>query len=444
MSSKWSARSSHMETERRKDKLSNMDLQTIDMLELKRIVDDFNAEVAQTKLENILFERFLEKYAPELLVGINKLMTKHKTATRIQFATNIKSSTDAASELGGYSASMVTTRRGGMRQSEDAVSIGTTATAFSRSTRGASMRTVDSLRQEQKVGYTMRIEMANKETATVRQQTERKMAKTKTEVRILNAELEELKLSGSEAHASMAEFTEFVLVNGANAETKFIPSERLLTYCNNWIKGGNAIVETMRLKTCTLKQNCKQQLEALAIKEEQSGILRPIDFEQLEIERRQFQTILAEKYICSKGLKRVTANASLALAVQRKYLQTSEARLRSILGEKDKIQKVTEKFDAESELAEKELDRWQDKIDRLKNLQHTYAAPSIMDYMERKMEVQDWGREISALERKVNICKIKLNNAKKRVHQMQARKRREEEARKLADEKFRQMKKLSE
>lgn len=444
MSVKWSARSSQVETARRKDKLSEHDLATVDLMELKRIVEDIQTEVAQSKLENILFERYLEKSAPEYLIGINKLMTKHKTATRIQFATNIKSSTETQLDsAGGHSVSVSAfNRRGALRagQSEDAVSIVTTNTAFSRSTRGASMRTVDSLRQDQKVAYAMRIELCDKETAIVQQQTERTVAKTKAEIRALNAELEELKLTADEAVTSMDEFREFVLINGVNPETKRIPSERLLKYIDKWVMGGNAIVETMRLKTCTLKLNCKQQLEALAIKEEQSGILRPIDFEQLEIERRQFAQLLEDKHVHLKGLKRVTANASLALATQRKFLQGTEQQLNTVRADVDKIQKSTDKFNDEIDIAEKEIGECQDKIDRLTNLSNTYSAPSVQEYMERKMEVQILSKEINALERKANISRIKLKNAKKRVRQMRARRQREMEEKILADAKFEEMK----
>lgn len=160
---------------------------------------------------------------------------------------------------------------------------------------------------------------------------------------------------------------EFVIVNGTNEVTKKIPLERYLKFIDKWTKNGNALIENMHMKTTTLKQNYGQQKSALAIKAELSGILRPIDFEQLEIEKRQFLETIDVKNKHFIGLKMATGNAALVLSTQRKMLLQSEEQLTNIKEKQAKAQRSIEKMYTEEAALLNEIDQWQDRIDKIRN-----------------------------------------------------------------------------
>lgn len=291
--------------------LTDYDLNTIDVVELKNLVDELEREMAQTDLENELFERYLEKNDPEMLVGIKKELAKQKAKTRIHFAlTSNKSRETMRSAVSGFSC------RTSRSLQFDATSIGTNASFRSN-------RTMDSQRQDARVNFAMRAELAVKERATMRCDSDRIEAETKIKCRDLIAEVEELRLTNDELNETRREFKEFVLENGVNPITRKIPSERLMKFIDTCIKNGNAMVAKMRLQTSTMKLGQRNRQLELAVMAELSGILRPVDFQQLEIEKTELQQQIRDKTVHLIALKRTTGNGSLALATQRKQHSAS-------------------------------------------------------------------------------------------------------------------------
>lgn len=380
--------------------LSGYDIENLELTELKARIEEFQKDIAEIDLENELFERYLEKNDPELLVGIKKQLARQKAPARIQFAVMAKRSVDTTHSGGNFS------RISRASTIFDTISIGTAA-SFARSA-----RTLDSQQQEMRVGYGMRIELCNKELAVVNAETDRIQAITKSECRELIAQIEELKMTNQEVTETLREFKDFVLVNGAHPLTKRVPSERLLKFFDKWTRNGNALVENFRMQSTTLKRNCVQMKLELAIKSELSSILRPVDFEQLEIERQQLQKLIDEKTIHVLALKRTTGNGSLALSMQRKQLLTKETELERLLAEQERMRKLTVKYEVSSDNAEKDKARWNKRKEKLNEKMLTYEAPNVLDYMSRKQELADLDKEVKALLRTFNITKIKLKNVK--------------------------------
>lgn len=383
--------------------LTEYDLNTIDVVELKRRVDDLEKEMAQTDLENELFERYLEKNDPELLVGIKKELAKQKAIPRIHFAlTSNKSHETMHSAVSGYSC------RTSRSLQFDATSIGTNA-SFNRS-----IRTMDSQRQDGCVSFALRAELAAKEAATMRNQSDRIEAESKIKCRDLIAEVEELRLTNDELNETRREFKDFVLENGLNPVSKKIPSERLMKFFDTWNKNGNAMVAKMRLQTSTLKLSQRNRQMELAVKAELSGILRPVDFQQLEIETTELQKQFRDKTVHLMALKRTTGNASLALATQRKLLLGKESNLRRTRTEIERLSKMQTKYELDIDMAEKDIYRWNMRNEKLTNEMAMHEAPSIKDYMQLKQEQFDLDKELKALERTASILAIKLENEKKK------------------------------
>lgn len=381
--------------------LSEYDLDNMDLSELKVKIDEFQRELADMDLENELFERYLEKNDPELLVGIKMQLARQKTPARIQFALLAKRSVDTAHSTGNYSR-----RESRASTLYDTLSIGTVA-SFARSA-----RTLDSQQQEMRIGYNMRAELCNKEASIVNAETDRIQGITKIQCRELIAQIEDLRTTNDEVTETRREFKDFVLVNGAHPLTKRVPSERFLKFFNKWTRNGNAMVENFRMRTTTLKRNTIQMKLALAIKAELSSILRPVDFEQLEIEREQLQKNIDEKTTHVLALKRTTGNGSLVLSMQREQLLTKEAELKRLRVEQERVRKLTLRYEVNCDNTEKDIARWNQRKNKLTEKMQTYEAPQILDYMNRKQELADLDRKEKALLRSYNITLIKLKNAK--------------------------------
>lgn len=381
--------------------LSIYDLDNMDLSDLSARIEEFQKEVAEIDLENELFERYLEKNDPELLVGIKMQLARQKAPARIQFAVNAKRSYDTAHSFGNFS-----------RRESRASTIGDTVSINTAASWARSARTLDSQQQEMRVGYGMRIELCKKETAVVNAETDRIQGITKIQCRELTAQNEELRLTNEEATETRLEFKNFVLTNGAHPLTKRVPSERFFKFFDKWTRNGNAMVEHFRMRTTTLKRNSVQMKLELAIKAELSSILRPVDFEQLQIEREHLQKDITEKTIHVLALKRTTGNGSLALAMQRKQLLNKEAELKRLLTEKERVRKLTMKYEVSSDNAEKDISRWSKRKGTLNEKMLTYEAPQIRDYMNRKQEMADLDKELKALSRSYNLTLIKLKNAK--------------------------------
>lgn len=381
--------------------LSEYDLDNMDLTELSARIEEFQKEVAEIDLENELLERYLEKNDPELLVGIQMQLAKQKAPARIKFAVNAKRSVDTTHSAGNFS------RRESLTSTIfDTISIGTAA-SFARSA-----RTLDSQQQEMRVGYGMRTELCNKEAAVVMAETDRIQGITKLQCRELIAEIEELRLTNDEVIETRREFKEFVLVNGAHPLTKRVPSERFQKFFDKWTRNGNAMVENFRMRTTTLKRNSVQMKLALTVKAELSSILRPVDFEKLEIETEQLQKEIEQKTIHVLALKRTTGNGSLALSMQRKQLLNKEAQLKRLLADQERVRKLTLNYEVSSDNAVKDIARWTRRKEKLNEKMLTYEAPTILDYMNRKQELTDLDKQVKALTRSYNITLIKLKNAK--------------------------------
>lgn len=429
--SMFSARSSV--SRRRRLLPINVSLEDIDTQELFTMVHDMQKSISYVELENTLIERFLERNDPALLVGITKLMKKPKRPTKIQFASVPEYEENNSQKGSSLVGSMISRQK----LIDDTSSIGT-ATSFNRSL-GSSMRTTDSLRQNSNVSYAVKINLCDKECAIVCREMEKLQQETKQKLRDLIASVDELKLTNREAIETLNDFTEFVHGNGVNEITKKEPLEKFLKFIDKWTKNGNALIENMHMKSTTLKQNYGQLKTALAIKSELSGILRPIDFEQLEIDKRQFLEIIDVKNTHLYGLKTATGKASLVLSNQRKVLLKSEEGLAKIKKTQEKTKRAIEKLCTEKIVVLKEIDELKDNIDKIQNKINTYEAPSIMDYMNIKQKLAMLEKELKSLKRFRHINSIKLKNLRKELRQTEATKLAEQKQKELAAKEFHEM-----
>lgn len=412
MSQQWSAHSqmssrqwsAHSQTSSRRRTRFNadphIDLSTMSTLDILHSLIKMKRRAAYTELENGYMERYLERNDPELLLGITKMMQRNVAAdsTRIQFAPNVMDNQSINQSI--------TTEASGMNQD---------------------------------INFTMKIELVNKDFAVFAGDIERLRQTTKEELRDYTAQVEELRLSQAEAIDTLAEFRDFVMVKGrpkankpapAKAATttqrESVPLERFLKFIDEWVIHGNGMVEQMRLRTATLERETREQEKSLAIKAELSGILLPVDFEQMEIEHISYEQSYAEKDMNLLGLKRVAGNVSLVLAKQRRLVEQSKAKLASVKRRTADVKADVAKFERSRENVEDQIEHWQERVDRLVERRSMYTAPSTMQYMDVTGRLHALEREVRMLRRQqqIAVAKDKASEAKLHRYRAAARQRR--------------------
>lgn len=386
--------------------------------ELLNFINEQKRIASLAKLENIYIKRFLQANDPNFVPVIHTLEDR-----KIQFADTEGTKTIYNDKFAANINKVSPKLSLNMAKSEDQFSMKSTLTSYSRH---MSIRTFDSvIHNEPEINLSMKLEMISKAIADCKARKTQKEFETKKILRNLNATVDELKLTNRETIETIVTFEDYVVTKGIDPLTQRIPSERFIKFYTNWVKSGMSIVEKMRLKTSTLRKNAAHQKSLLAIKAELSGILRPIDFEQLQIKKYDFQITIEEKNAHLIGLKRVKGNAALALANQRKMLLDTMAKLESVINKSKECESQIARLKAEANLVEAETVTCNGNIEKLLEQMKTYKAPSALEYAKLKTSLRNLEKDLKLAKRKNYISKIKLNNTKTKLKMKRIQDRRE-------------------
>lgn len=416
---------------------SDSELGQMGVERLLEIVTNLRTEIAYVKIENDLFERFLEKNAPQMLLGITKLMLMgNMNKPKITFKID-PSSAGTVVTAGGINEN--SGRSGGGRRSvnrdnTDTVSMLTIKTITSNSQSHMSLFS-ESRPDEFRINYIFRIEMCNKDADIFNGQLQKFRQLTLTSLRSRAALIESLRIDRAESIKTICEFRHFMHETGKRKFGQEVPSEHLLTFIDTWINNGNAMVEQMRLRTATLQRSQKQKHQALATKKELSGILRPIDFEQLQIEKIQLTKEFEEKQSHFIGLKRLASEVTQAMITRKNLLEKAEEKLLSLQTQINNRLEGKQRFWDLNEKVYAECEDWENAVHKLKQRKSTHRVPSVEDYIASKSRGRALDREWKFLQRTLNISVIQLRGIRSQLAQAIAL--REQTARKRATSKAR-------
>lgn len=86
----------------------------------------------------------------------------------------------------------------------------------------------------------------------------------------------------------------FVAERGFDAKTNEISNQVFIKFIENLAQNGESIAESIRMKTETMRSDCRKQKRVLMKREEMSSCLRPIDFELAMIGKRKLQKMNEE------------------------------------------------------------------------------------------------------------------------------------------------------
>ncbi|XP_055916767.1 coiled-coil domain-containing protein 113 [Eupeodes corollae] len=349
-----------------------------------RMLQRVHKELHLIKLENFVLNDFLQKNDPKLLNDLDNFK-KRNAKIRLSMMEKRKSLVDS-SYLGG-------------RQSR--------ATSLA----GSAIGSLQKPAQEYNLNYRTKIDMAERLIVEIKKQIEVIKAKGVDDIKILKSKIEAMRYQCADRQEIIRNFEMHFLLNDALIyATEKQKIKQFRKYMNKCLKNGKTMLGTMRLKVTSVKEHCHQLRTILISKAEISGMLVPVDFEQLQIKKEEQIRILEEKNINLFGLKEVAGKTAQCLAKEKKNLETLEEKSKILVEKTAKAIKGISKLEKESRVFENELELEEEGLRHFKIQAEEFEAPSILDYINKKQELVALQKEQKRLQRKANIKTMKLKN----------------------------------
>ncbi|ORY38847.1 hypothetical protein BCR33DRAFT_700354 [Rhizoclosmatium globosum] len=232
------------------------------------------------------------------------------------------------------------------------------------------------------------------------------------------AELEEVEIRVSDIKKSMYEFKRDIVQQAVNQRTGKVVAERVLRYFDDKIRSKDAIIEKVRLKNATLKvQKNKLHLQ-LKQKEEMGEVLHAIDFDQLQIENKQYLAKIEDRNAELLKLKMTAGNTVQILNFYKKKLQSLTGESQKLKSEIDQRREFLAKLNMEATLVAEETKKASTVNEKLREKMEEFRVPHVMEYVHIKAEQHELIKKVKSWERKVEIASMQAQRMKKIWHQM--------------------------
>lgn len=209
----------------------------------------------------------------------------------------------------------------------------------------------------------------------------------------LNSAYEEIDLRIKEIEQTLQLFDD-TMEQARDPVTKQVPGEALIRFLVGWLKQAELKIERLRLHlshNLRLYKNLKIQL---AQKGELGETIHPIDFEQISIINEELVKQIGLKNSTLLELKKMSAQASLVLSVQQKFLNHQLNELKRLENLLESRQEEMAKIKKDMELVTIEKQKAKASLDEIKYLKGNFAVPKLMDYVENRAQLDDYRKLI--------------------------------------------------
>ncbi|KAJ3071957.1 hypothetical protein HDU98_004522 [Podochytrium sp. JEL0797] len=249
-------------------------------------------------------------------------------------------------------------------------------------------------------------EIATRELEELRDEIEKQKEEWAKIMDNYKAELEEVEIRVSDIKKSMYEFKRDIVLQAVNQRTGKVVLERVLRYFDDKIRGKEAIVEKVRLKNATLKvQKNKLHLQ-LKQKEEMGEVLHAIDFDQLQIENKQYLAKIEDRNAELLKLKMTAGNTVQILNFYKKKLQSLTGESQKLKSEIDQRTDFLAKLNTEATLVAEDTKKAVNVNEKLKEKMEEFKVPHVMEYVHIKAEQHELIKKVKSWERKVEIASM--------------------------------------
>lgn len=258
----------------------------------------------------------------------------------------------------------------------------------------------------------MKIEMTEKTIKHKRENIKNVIKASEKKVEQLSCKAKEIQMSNKEIIQKLNEFQKEVATNGIDPITSRIPAETFLKFIRTKLKQDNTLTDKLRLRSASLRQTAKTIQSKLASKKQLGGILRPIDFEQLKIDKTQLTKSLMDKDAHIYGLKKVNGQISLACAVQKKALDEKLKLVESMRTKAVSMNHSIQRMKQEQDGVRRKIDDVQTETRKLKYKMKHYRTPSVDDYCNKKEVLTELEKRNKVLRRENDLFLSKLSHIK--------------------------------
>ncbi|KAJ3191437.1 hypothetical protein HK101_007712 [Irineochytrium annulatum] len=249
-------------------------------------------------------------------------------------------------------------------------------------------------------------EIATRELEELRDEIEKQKEEWAKVLDNFKAEIEEVEIRVSEIKKAVYEFRRDIVQQAVNSRTGKIIAERVLRYFEDKIRSKDAIIEKVRLKNATLKAQKNKLHLQLKQKEEMGEVLHAIDFDQLQIENKQYLAKIEERNAELLKLKMTAGKTVQILNFYKKRLHALTEESVKLRCEIDQRRDLLEKLNVEGEVVMDETKRAEKTHKKLKEQMDELRVPDVMDYVHLKAQQHELVKKLRSWDRKVEIASM--------------------------------------
>ncbi|PRP74071.1 hypothetical protein PROFUN_08695 [Planoprotostelium fungivorum] len=223
---------------------------------------------------------------------------------------------------------------------------------------------------------------------------------------------EETEIRIAEMRKEAYEFRRDIVAGAVNPRTKKIIAERVIRYFEDKIKTKDNLIEKLKLKNLTLKNQCTKIEGQLQHKEDMGEVFLPIDFDQLKIENQQYLEKIEERNAELLNLK-VTAGHTL------RVLSNYKKKLHNLGVEQNKLGQEIRVKEENLGRVVVEQEAAENRNEKLKQQLEEYRVPAVLEYVGINAELNTIEKKIKDWERKVEIAQMAYKKSREKPRSVQ-------------------------
>ncbi|XP_076377401.1 cilia- and flagella-associated protein 263-like isoform X4 [Megalopta genalis] len=294
--------------------------------ELMQMQDDLLQQIWMITLENDVYERYLTRIDPQIMRSITQMLERTKYTRRITRMMSMRASRMSFRDSVVTIPDALRRKTISSRASTPSMISVLSETRTPITSVFPTWKPTDST----KVPIAHRIVMANKEVDQMTKNLNELKITVEKRTTIMRAEMEELEIRMSEVQEAKEEFEENVVVGGVDPITGKIPAERVVRFIEEWLKSANTIIERLRLRSATHRMLIKKTRHQLAQREQLGEALRAVDFQQLNIQNKDYVRMIEEKSVYVLDMKRIAGHYHLKLTQRKQKLRDLQQTLNGL------------------------------------------------------------------------------------------------------------------
>jgi hypothetical protein len=256
------------------------------------------------------------------------------------------------------------------------------------------------------IDTSLKSETGEQEIYKIERLTKKRQEESFKQLKLLTAKTQENEILCKEFTNLINEFKKFVLGDDETFPQTFSKMLKELT------RQGIIKIESIRLKTATLKREFNKRKRLVMKNEEIRSCIRPIDFELALIEKKKLATANDAKQVHLIRLKSDEYSVAESKNVEDKKLFEATIHYKHLVMKISNIEKLNFHMLEETKAVEKEIEEMNDSFKKKNERSAIYEAPSVANYMAKIKEREFQEKKLKVLKRKIEVAKMELQNGK--------------------------------